>query len=64
MRGMVVGEGGRSSGVLLYWNKKILPAVFDFAQKNVRLATFGPPGIWQDHQISRAGGPMVHCLDM
>ena len=24
----------------------------------------GPPETWQDHQISRAGGPMVHCLEM
>ena len=20
--------------------------------------------MWQDHQISRTGGPMVHCLEM
>ena len=33
-------------------------------QKYVQLATSGPPEIWQDHQISRASGPMVHCLEM
>ena len=32
-------------------------------QKKVHLATSGTPEIWQDHQISRAGGPMVHCLE-
>ena len=26
------------------------------------LATSGPPESWQDHHISRTGGPMVHCL--
>ena len=32
---------------------------------NVQLiAPSGPPEIWQDHQISRAGSPMVHCLEM
>ena len=31
---------------------------------NLHLATSGPPEIWQDHQISRAGGPMVHCLEI
>ena len=33
-------------------------------QKKLHLATSGPPEIWQDHQISRAGGPMVHCLEI
>ena len=32
--------------------------------KNVQLPISGPPEICQDHQISRAGGPMVHCLEM
>ena len=31
---------------------------------NVQLATSGPSEIWQDHQISRAGGPMIHCLEI
>ena len=39
-------------------------AGFDFAQHFLQLATSGPPEMWQDHQVSRAGGPMVHCLDM
>ena len=47
-----------------------MSTVFDFVQKNVvsyirttrNLA--GPPEIWQDHQIPRAGGLMVHCLEM
>ena len=30
----------------------------------VQLARSGPPEIWQDHQISMASGPMVHCLEM
>ena len=29
-----------------------------FCPENVQLATSGPPEIWQDHQISRAGGPL------
>ena len=33
-----------------------------FSQKNVQLATSGRPEIWEDDQISRAGGPMVHSL--
>ena len=37
--------------------------MFDFT-KNLHLATSGPPEIWQDHQISRAGGPMDHCLEI
>ena len=41
-----------------------MSAVFDLTNKYWRLATFGPPEIWQDHQISRTGGPMVHCLEM
>ena len=45
-------------------SKFILSAVFDFIKTNVQLATSGPPEIWQDHQISRASGPMVHCLEM
>ena len=31
---------------------------------NLQLAISRPPEIWQDRQISRAGGPMVHCLEM
>ena len=38
--------------------------MYDFAKKNLQLATSGPQEIWQDHQISRAGGPIVHCLEM
>ena len=41
-----------------------MSVAFDFAQKNVQLATSGPPEIWQDHQISRAGSRMVQCLEM
>ena len=41
----------------------MMSAVFDFTKK-VQLATSGPPEIWQDQQISRARGPMVHCLEM
>ena len=49
---------------VLCGSKYILSAVFDFIKTNVQLATSGPPEIWQDHQISRASGPMVHCLEM
>ena len=48
----------------LYGSRYILSAVFDFAKRNVELPASGPPDIWQDHQFSRAGGPMVHCLEM
>ena len=41
-----------------------MPAVFDLTNKYWRLATSGPPESWQDHQIPRTGGPMVHCLEM
>ena len=42
-----------------------MSAVFDdFTPKNVQLPISGPPEICQDHQISRAGGPMVRCLEM
>ena len=41
-----------------------MSAVFDLTNKYWWLATSGPPEIWQDHQISRTGGPMVHCLEM
>ena len=41
-----------------------MSAVFDLTNKYSRLATSGPPEIWQDHQISRTGGPMVHHLEM
>ena len=41
-----------------------MSAVFDLTNKNGRLAISGPPEIWQDHQISRTGGPMVHCLEL
>ena len=41
-----------------------MAAVFDFIKTIVLLARSGPPEIWQDHQISRASGPMVHCLEM
>ena len=40
-----------------------MSVAFDFTQKNVQLATSGPPEIWQDHQISRTGGPMVQSLE-
>ena len=49
---------------VLCGSKYILSAEFDFIKTNVQLATSGPPEIWQDHQISRASGPMVHCLEM
>ena len=48
----------------LYGSRYILSAVFDFIKTIVQLARSGPPEIWQDHQISRASGPMVHCLEM
>ena len=35
-----------------------------FDKKYWRLATSGPPEIWQDHQIFRTGGPMSHCPEM
>ena len=35
-----------------------------FPKTNLQLAISRPTEIWQDHQISRAGGPMVHCLEM
>ena len=38
--------------------------MFDFIKTIVQLGRSGPPEIWQDHQISRASGPMVHCLEM
>ena len=44
-----------------------MSAVFHLTNKYSRLATSGPPEIWQDHQISRTGGPMVNslnCLEM
>ena len=31
---------------------------------STELATSGPPEIYPDHQISRAGGQTVHCLEM
>ena len=49
---------------VLYGSRYILSAVFDFNKTIVQLAKSGPPEIWQDHQISRASGPMVHCLEM
>ena len=42
----------------------LVSAVFDFIKTIVQLARSGPPKMWQDHQISRASGPMVHCLEM
>ena len=42
----------------------ILSAVFDFIKTIVQLARSGPPEMLQDHQIYRASGPMVHCLEM
>ena len=30
---------------------------------SIHLIWYGPPEILQDHQISRAGGPVVHCPD-
>ena len=41
-----------------------MSAVFDFTPKNVQLAISGPPEILQDHQIFRAGGPVVHRREM
>ena len=41
-----------------------MSAVFDLTNKYWRLDTSGPPEIWQDHHISRTGGPMVYCLEM
>ena len=49
---------------VLYGSMYILSAVFDFIKTIVQLARSGPPDIWQDHQIYRASGPMVHCLEM
>ena len=49
---------------VLYGSRYILSAVFDFIKTIVQLARSGPPEIWQDHQISRASGPMVHWLEM
>ena len=48
------------TNVLQYGSRYILSAVFDFIKTIVQLARSGPPEIWQDHQISRASGPMVH----
>ena len=41
-----------------------MSAVFDLTNKYSWLATSGPPEIWQEHQTSRTGGPMVHHLEM
>ena len=41
---------------MLYKKRSILSVEFDL--------TSGPPEIWQDHHISRTGGPMVHCLEL
>ena len=49
---------------VLYGSRYILSAVFDFIKTIVQLARSGPPEIWQDHQISRASGPMVHRFEM
>ena len=49
---------------VMYGSRYILSAVFDFIKIIVQLARSGPPEIWQDHQISRPSGPMVHCLEM
>ena len=49
---------------VLYGSRYVLSAVFDFIKTIVQLARFGPPEIWQDHQISGDSGPMVHCLEM
>ena len=49
---------------VLNGSRYILSAVFDFIKTIVQLARSGPPEIWQDHQISRASGPMVHRLEM
>ena len=37
-----------------------MSAVFDFIKTIVQLDRSGPPEIWQDYQIYRASGPMVH----
>ena len=57
---------GKVFSKVLYGSRQILSAVFDFAKKkySLQIATYGPTEIWQDHQIVRAGGPMVHCLEM
>ena len=47
--------------IALYKKKSIISAVFDLTNKY--LATSALPEIWQDHQISRTGGSMVHCLE-
>ena len=49
---------------VLYGSRYILSAVLDFIKTIVQLPRSGPPAIWQDHQISRASGPMVHWLKM
>ena len=49
---------------VFYGSRYILSAVFDFIKTIVQWGRSGPPEIWQDHQISRASGPMVHCLEM
>ena len=49
---------------VLYGSRYIVSAVFDFIKTIVQLARSGPPEIWQDHQIYRASGPMVHCLEI
>ena len=49
---------------VFYGSRYILSAVFDFIKTIVHRVRSGPPEIWQDHQISRASGPMVHCLEM
>ena len=38
MRGMVVGEGGRSSGVLLYWEYYTESGVLDNMKKSIYVA--------------------------
>ena len=35
-----------------------------FIKTIAQLARSGPSEIWQDHQIYRASGPMVHCPEM
>ena len=40
-------------------------AVFDFTKKHLqKYGPSRPPEIWQEDEISRAGGPVVHYLEI
>ena len=42
-----------------------LPLIKSFEQTvHTKLPTSRPTEMWQDHQISKDSGPMVHCLEM